>query len=846
MLTLLPPTMCNPAQAVSTPIICSNRVAEGHEVIVQDVGPAVPQVPVQWFKDYLLPHLPVNLDLHAVVDHLKQHHAITGFGTWKKSSTAPVDSARTNDDADVFASLETIAFEIRKAAQAVLPTLEEQTVVFQYKSNCFSSSSSLRRNSASRPDGYGLYTKHPAYKKNAERVFWECIVAPCEIKKTRNIDGVNDNIAKILWSFHHIMREDASRRFVIGYTIENTDMRLWFGSRTDALVSDPFDFTRDHEALAHFFLALMFAKAHELGYDPTMQPARDGKRWLNQWDITLHYFPEGDDDDLSGPIDVSKLQTVVLRTQKLESNIGAEAMRSRGTRVWQARILGPNGQLSDRIVVLKDYWVDHDRLREATIRQRILDDAKTEDQRDVLRRHLLTPLYSGDVVIAGQRDNTHSLLRRGAKVPIGTLYPIVHEEVALTATAIPEDEPFAPQQGTDTIASQTERLLKLIMLNDKSHHRIVFAEVAVTIEDMQSAKRVFNIAEQTTTALNVIHQCGWVHRDISSGNILVVPGDIAKVGDLEYAKKMSDKTSHSERSGTAFFMSIEAGMNDYQFVPRRTKPPVKQDRRRPKPSSTPNTDNTHSVGADTLSPFRYNPLHDLESLWWVLVYLLLRRKAVIEGDTVGRCKEQAEFYDQLFTGTAIYRQRAFQIESIFQQGKTKLHPRLTPIADTLEWARDLLVIQYEEIEARKETIVKIDHTVGDEIAKLLIKEFKTVAGEFTNVNPDIELSRLRPVRGKKITPEQPGAAVAIGTSLDSRGEGSSKKRPFEQDVADSTTVHYQDLQEYAEEIQSKRAKLEEKEIQERQQRERNNLEVQSEEHASQSNVKGKGKGKEIL
>ncbi|KAI0084507.1 hypothetical protein BDY19DRAFT_524479 [Irpex rosettiformis] len=387
------------------------------------------------------------------------------------------------------------------------------------------------------------------------------------------------------------MREDDSRRFVIGYTIENTDMRLWFGS-------------------PYFFLALMFARAHELGYDPTMQPARDGKRWSNQWDITVHYVPEGDDDHLSGPIDESKLRTVVLRTQKLESNIGAEAMRSRGTRVWQARILGPNGRLGDRTVAIKDYWVDHDRLREATIRQRILDDVKTEEQKNILRRHLLTPLYSGDVVIAGQRDNTHTLLRRGASVPKGTLYPTVHEDVSLTATTVPEDEPLAPQ-GTGIIASRTEKLLKLITLHDKSHHRIVFAEVAITIEDIRSAKMVFDIARQATTALKAIHECGWVHRDISSGNILIVD-DIAKISDIEYAKKMNDESSHSERSGTLFFMSIEARMHRYLFRPRHKQRPLKQARERPNHRNATKTENTHSK---VPIPLRYNPLHDLESLW---------------------------------------------------------------------------------------------------------------------------------------------------------------------------------------------------------------------------------------
>lgn len=49
------------------------------------------------------------------------------------------------------------------------------------------------------------------------------------------------------------------------------------------------------------------------------------------------------------------------------------------------------------------------------------------------------------------------------------------------------------------------------------------------------------------TALRLMHKYGWVHRDVSSGNILVVDG-VVKISDLEYAKKMGDETSHNGRS----------------------------------------------------------------------------------------------------------------------------------------------------------------------------------------------------------------------------------------------------------------------------------------------------------
>ena len=40
---------------------------------------------------------------------------------------------------------------------------------------------------------------------------------------------------------NHIMREDARRRFVYGFTIEDVNMRLWYASRSDVFMSEPFN-----------------------------------------------------------------------------------------------------------------------------------------------------------------------------------------------------------------------------------------------------------------------------------------------------------------------------------------------------------------------------------------------------------------------------------------------------------------------------------------------------------------------------------------------------------------------------------------------------------------------------
>ena len=47
--------------------------------------------------------------------------------------------------------------------------------------------------------------------------------------------------------------------------------------------------------------------------------------------------------------------------------------------------------------------------------------------------------------------------------------------------------------------------------------------------------------------LRAIHEAGYVHRDISTGNILIVEG-VAKIVDLEYAKRKDEITHHTIRT----------------------------------------------------------------------------------------------------------------------------------------------------------------------------------------------------------------------------------------------------------------------------------------------------------
>ncbi len=55
-------------------------------------------------------------------------------------------------------------------------------------------------------------------------------------------------------------------------------------------------------------------------------------------------------------------------------------------------------------------------------------------------------------------------------------------------------------------------------------------------------------------ALVAMHVSGWVHRDVSATNILVV-NDRAKIGDLEYAKREKQDAHHNIRTVCLFYLS---------------------------------------------------------------------------------------------------------------------------------------------------------------------------------------------------------------------------------------------------------------------------------------------------
>ena len=109
----------------------------------------------------------------------------------------------------------------------------------------------------------------------------------------------------------------------------------------------------------------MFADMSDLGYDTTMEPVvRSHGLRTGQYDITVRHVASGEE--------------ATYRSEQLVSNISAESVRGRATRVWKVRSLDANGEPVGPIKILKDCWIDEDRKREGTILAKISESATTE------------------------------------------------------------------------------------------------------------------------------------------------------------------------------------------------------------------------------------------------------------------------------------------------------------------------------------------------------------------------------------------------------------------------------------------------------------------------------------
>ncbi|KAI5993508.1 hypothetical protein EDD15DRAFT_899602 [Pisolithus albus] len=544
------------------------------KALLRDLG-EIPPVSLDYFESRVLPPLPQGVDVTKIKESLR-HARVWSKGSrrWTVFETNPKKSRKSEDNA--FKPLSQVFDAVVREARK---TIGDRKATLMYASRRTKSPASERSNS-SRPDAYLLLREKKSIDDKTDtsndfhRHSWNDIAVSFEFKKGTGEEDREDDDKKVISSLHHIMRSDPCRRSTLGVTMENTQMRFWFTCRAITLVSKPFDFSTP-EHLIHFFCSVAFANEHQLGWDPTVQRVCvEGKP---QYNITV-CTDEG--------------KETVYQTTKMISDFSAHAMQGHGTRVFQARLTLQNGQPvhNAELLVLKDSWRQLGRAREDEILGQIFDGLGKKygtKKASEAGAYFLTVLAAGDVIVDGKKDKTASLLRDADELPPDFgLHP-------LRADDLPEWKSTRTGEGLTPNFSSVPPSVEKLQIHHRIHYRVVFKEVCQPIHDLKRLDTVFKTLMDIHKALQLLHSIGWVHRALSTGNALHFSG-MGKLADLEYAQHMDCSITHEVQTGTLEFMACEVESEEYLF----------------------------DVGPIGERTFKINPLHDMESLWWIATWTL--------------------------------------------------------------------------------------------------------------------------------------------------------------------------------------------------------------------------------
>ncbi|KAK7042401.1 hypothetical protein R3P38DRAFT_315440 [Favolaschia claudopus] len=722
------------------------KLAERRALVVESVGECC-EVPLQFLCESVLSGSIFQTNpgfVARVADKLRKSGDLQRDGSWTKFSHYP--SKVEGHEDDVFRPLAAVLNAIIKGGEDVVYEVEKGDATRPRAKIEFvndpSKSPKGEMENATRPDTNGTVIDPgvldlivPQFRLRS----WRTTAMPGEFKKDKHADKISDNETKNLWSARHIMTEDAARRFVLSFTVEDASMILWFFSRSQIMASERFDLIANPRTLIKMILSIAFAPVEQLGFDSTVSQLAD-----EQGRPQFRYRLKG--------------TTYIVR--RIISEYHAATIRGRGTRVFEVY---PEDDPS-KSYVLKDEWISADYPTEATLLLLL------HTLLQIGRQHFLT-VHDHDFVrlsdgtidstsqFMGGNDNSPYLSTVKSKFESSKLGTDKGSRMVLGSGAVALRIPTAGLTPVVTFADD-DAPAAMPFYGPRLHTRVVFEEVGTPIQDLTSMKRVLTCLQGAVTALNAIHNLGLVHRDLTPGNILDVAG-VSKLTDLGYLKTYRDDEIDSQlqellgrssgkgveaKTAIADFVAVEVMNGHYMFIPGRHMHKKTHVFQRV----------TRHAGHRVL---RYWPHHDIEAILWILCWCVFGKKVA------GRyTSAQKQGYKIYFGPKANAAERQEAIRSgPFLPLEGSLPDEFAAAAECLRSLFAELFERYEEFEAT----LDLEDLDVEGLHDAVAKAFETAVSN----TPDIPFNL------------EPETAVQSGTSTEPNNLSNAAPTAAENDTA---------------------------------------------------------------
>ncbi|KAK0245204.1 hypothetical protein EDD85DRAFT_963921 [Armillaria nabsnona] len=663
-----------------------------HRDFILDEIRNVPSISLDVFRRSILPQVVSPTQIDEIATHLQANGSLQPNGRW---TLFPIDPCMETDENRCFKSLETIAAVVveetksllKRNPTGVMQTRPTQAALFEgcngqfisdgHYALCESKGARLVKDEFSPASAeLCLYERKAALACDRAGIeeyklkdTWEdendvgdVLLTVKWLAKTNEYNFQNNK--KILGNAAEMMYTDPCRRFMFGMTIANTTTRLWYFSRAMVLVSEPFNFITEYRHLIHYIVSMSFGSTEDLGYDSSITriaiPLTDGTiRYRIQYDYAIYG------------------QT--YRTVEYLSSFRASRIISPATRVWIVRKLGDEKKHQ---YALKDFWMPLDSRTESEIQQDIFKRIEEKDP-DAKKDPTLYKQYFMDIkacevvtCIDKKEDAIADLL-----APY-RLYD-VKRQLSSSAASIRSTTIFS--NTADPVGGH---------LSDRTQ------SLGTPLDKVQNQKMLFTGLLHAYQGLRYLHLASYVHRDMSSGNILLCSGK-GKISDLEYSKVFQSESPKSDpRAGTPVFMAAEVHRKRYLFE----KLQAPDDATMASKFDAIDLSNPFSTQQTVPeSPFLHNFYHDAESLWWIGVHSLFTTEpSTMERDQDAQ-RIQEGHYNALFLHHAVWsdaRSDFLQNPNKYTKVTQCLPHEFRDVTLMLDIIRDALVAAYISAEAQ--------------------------------------------------------------------------------------------------------------------------------------------------
>ncbi|TIC97167.1 hypothetical protein CH35J_006569 [Colletotrichum higginsianum] len=396
------------------------------------------------------------------------------------------------------------------------------------------------------------------------RFHWKQVLVPGELKSNPSADTASKAWLDLGRYAREVLAAQDTRRFVLGFTLCGSLMRVWAFDRLGAIASEQFDINKDGLQFVSTVLGFLWMDEDALGFDPTVMTL-NGERFI--------------EIERNGSMEKIVIDGIILR---------ARCVAGRATTCWKAH---PEGH-PETLLIVKDSWQYPERNEEGDLLREVADKGVI----NVARYY-----HHETVHVHEANDDVWNNIRHGLDITTATNYRPGRQ---LPTSNVVKDVPRQGRSSTNKkrLSSQTDSALPSSKRScsvsptkassappNRVHLRIITRDRGEPIYKASSRSALLAALVGCIKGHESLHKAGILHRDISINNLMINedssnPSWPAFLIDLDLAirEQREGASGAKGKTGTRAFMAIGALLGEQ-----------------------------HSF------------MHDLESFFWVLFWICI-------------------------------------------------------------------------------------------------------------------------------------------------------------------------------------------------------------------------------